>query len=472
MPLSNTGLAPYPRLSDSEYHEPVFDFSRFDNSTELVKYGCSFMPDDHPTRRAGYDPVCRHPYVPKGWNLQVGGPNASEVVFGDCSQIIASTSETYNMICVVYIIIALLQMVMWLYFLKQINDVRIRPLKRFWLIPKPNINEQIMLLCLLGAFNHVVLSIDVDNAAGRLPIWLTDIFMALNFFVGTSCNAILITSWVTVIDGGKNRKAPTWARVFKYGSVIASLVFEVGCSLAERVVGRASTFGENTVAANGDVMSFKYLVNAVVMTIYGVICFRYGRKISRMLRHGKPQVDSPEGKKIKRYCKFACGGCFFNLVWRGFPATIFMGHTSIQPPPCEDYAMIQPLIFIGLVFNFICAYVIRPRHLGIKRQIRGSASVGVALSTDLSASGKSKNSKQTVASGNSSGGSGSGSGSGGGIESQTSDSSGGGQFQEVELDGKKYWLPSSNYTSTSQLSMVSSFASGASEVEVVDEGNV
>ena len=92
-----------------------------------------------------------------------------------------------------------------------------------------------------------------------------------------------------------------------------------------------------------------------------------------------------------------------------------------------------------------------------KRQIRSGRSVSVA-STDLSQSGQSKDSKKTT-------GVSGGSSVGSGIDSQLSDSTGVGQFQEVELDGKKYWLPNSNYTSTSALSMVSSVSSFASSAE-------
>jgi len=321
MPLSNVDtIAPYPKLLDSEYHEPAFDFSRFNNSFDLVEYGCSFQPDDHPTRRTGYDPVCPHPYVPAGWNLQPGGPNASEVVFGDCSQIIASSSITYNQVFVTYALISMVQVCMWLYFLKQINDAKLHKLKRFWWIPNPNVNEQIILICMLGSFNHVILSIDVDNAAGRLPIWLTDIFMALNFVCATSCNAILIISWVTVIDGGKNRKTPFWARMLKNWSIAASFTFEIGCSLLERTTGRAATFGSNTIAANGDIMSFKYLINAIVMTVYGIICFKYGRKITRMLRHGKVSVSERSVRAGSKSCESRKRVCRIEIVRAGSKA--------------------------------------------------------------------------------------------------------------------------------------------------------
>ena len=184
---------------------PPFDMvGRFKNSSEVVKYVCSFEPHDHATRGAGYDPICPFPHAPKGWVMGPDGPNATEVVFGDCSWYQAQGSKRYGMICLVHVIISLYSFVMFIRWLQQTNANKPKPMKYFWKFTStPNVTEQLIILGIIMSFFDIILAADITNAGGWIPLWLGDVAMGVQFSCGAYLIPLLVTSWVTIIDGGE-----------------------------------------------------------------------------------------------------------------------------------------------------------------------------------------------------------------------------------------------------------------------------
>ena len=149
--------APYPILTPEEYYsEPFNQKDRFNTSADLVNYVCAFYPNNHPSRRSYYDPICPFPYVPAGWNLPVSNSTTANITFGDCSLKMSDASADYNTICAIYFTLAFIPIPILLWDLKRVNEMK-EPKKQskpFWLIKKPNTGEQLIYWSLFLSTMH------------------------------------------------------------------------------------------------------------------------------------------------------------------------------------------------------------------------------------------------------------------------------------------------------------------------------
>jgi len=274
----------------------------------MVNYVCVEMLVGPPPGRAErplteYVPICSFPYVPRGWMLNQINETAPEtdsfakgvsltgfedVQLNDCSITISeafvgygSSSMSYNMQCVVLCFAAFLPTILCLWFLKLGNDKKKKKKNKYFFLPNnPNQSEKMLLLgSVLGVF-HTCRSIDPSGYADRLRIedfytCCTAICQAAPLHIGT----LMVTSWITIVDGGKSKKPPKWAAILMNVSMIITYIVEISGGLLEYRIGYA--YGENRDSGSSDsrVNSFKYSVALVIYIVYASLCVQYGRKI-------------------------------------------------------------------------------------------------------------------------------------------------------------------------------------------------
>ena len=82
----------------------------------------------------------------------------------------------------------------------------------------------------------------------RVPSILCDLLMGSCWGMAISIMACLVTSWITIIDGGKSKRTPKWAQALRYTASITIFITEIGMTFVERRVGHASNYD---LAANG-----------------------------------------------------------------------------------------------------------------------------------------------------------------------------------------------------------------------------
>ena len=77
---------------------------------------------------------------------------------------------------------------------------------------------------------------------------------------------------------------------------------EVSCGYYEYRVGEASL---HEGALEGNVNGIKYVHHMYISTVWAILAWVYGRKITKQLKSGS-RTGSVEQKNVKRYCYTAC----------------------------------------------------------------------------------------------------------------------------------------------------------------------
>ena len=220
--------------------------SRFANVTELVKYACIDMAlgKTTPTRKDinlpqfAIVPPCAFPYINKGWDMD-GEPGYEDVVFNDCSILIADSLPGYEAQCTTFVIIALIPVFVSFMFLKTIDSNKKKSDKqKLWYLPgvkgKLNLVERLIRINIVVGIAHALRCIDFCGYSGIL-----DLSTSHTFFTGI-CVAgpmhtifLLATSWVTIVDGGKSKKTPKWAKICFEVAKYSIYISEIFLGLAE-----------------------------------------------------------------------------------------------------------------------------------------------------------------------------------------------------------------------------------------------
>jgi len=131
------------------------------------------------------------------------------------------------------------------------------------------------------------------------------------------CRSIMLaTAWVTIVDGGKQRRTPAWAKWL--GRIEMGLIYfsEIVLAQVEFNTGDAVNY---SFAINNRVTIVKYFLALQQYVIYFVICLVYGGKIRSMLKGGgnsKEKAESAELKKIKRFMNTLLFLYSFSILWR------------------------------------------------------------------------------------------------------------------------------------------------------------
>tara|TARA_B110000971_G_C19912064_1_gene455008 strand:- start:86 stop:781 length:696 start_codon:yes stop_codon:yes gene_type:complete len=190
--------------------------ARFNNSAELVKYICV---DNIPTIDNDviftYLPTCDWPFINKGWGDD-GIPGNDDLVFNDCSVYQGVTIAGYDQACMSAFLLGIVFSLTNLFFLYYSNTQK-PPKLRFkrWYLPdsKPNINEQLLWLIFFTCICQTIRTIDFLGIAGRLS--LSGVHTVVTGFcagIPVHIGFLLVVSWITIVDGGKSKKTPPWAR--------------------------------------------------------------------------------------------------------------------------------------------------------------------------------------------------------------------------------------------------------------------
>ena len=149
--------------------------ARFDNVTHMINYVCKdnlMGPNGNGNYPMwDYVPICEFPFINKGWNHD-GQPGYDDVVFNDCSITLSQAIDGYDSMCVMMVIFAFIPTLFSCIFLQMVNEKKKpKDKNKFWfMVKKPNITEQLLVLGVFLGIAHTVRCIDVLGYAGRLQI--------------------------------------------------------------------------------------------------------------------------------------------------------------------------------------------------------------------------------------------------------------------------------------------------------------
>jgi len=180
--------------------------------------------------------------------------------------------------------------------------------KYFFILKNPNLSEKLLLLNVLMTVFTVIFSTDMDGYAGRLPLfswfflWSRTTCMGFMSAVPSHLGVMLVTAWITIIDGGKNKRTPPWALWFGRFQYVGQYIAEVIGGNLEYIVGPGSNYSGGM---STEVTYYKYWFNTQHWVCYLYLCLAYGRKISRQLKGSgdKKGKESAELKKIRKYAR-------------------------------------------------------------------------------------------------------------------------------------------------------------------------
>ena len=184
-----------------------------------------------------YYPICEFPYINSGW-MNHGEPGFDDVKPDDCSitmaQAFGEGFNEYDQKCFVYAAISFVPFLVCIYFLHVNNQLKEKKkrAKHFWFIKKPNLSEKLLYLNVLMTFFTVIFASDMDGYAGRLPLYSPYFFSrttCMGFMSATPSHlgVMLITAWITIVDGGKHKRTPTWALWLGRTQYIGQYIAEV-----------------------------------------------------------------------------------------------------------------------------------------------------------------------------------------------------------------------------------------------------
>ena len=173
----------------------------FTSGSELYDYFCvGGRPDGEKVK-----PVCEFPYTNAGW-LHDNQTGFNDVVLGDCSITYAdSMGGFYGIKCLIFGLINFVSLCICLQYLYVLRSRRIMTKRK-----KRNLMENLTIINLCISTLHLICCIDYNAYRGTYTYLFKSVLQgaiaALFIIVGGS----LITSWVSVIDGGKAKTTPKW----------------------------------------------------------------------------------------------------------------------------------------------------------------------------------------------------------------------------------------------------------------------
>ena len=155
---------------------------------------------------------------------------------------------------------------------------------------------------------------------------------------------ILVTSWVSVIDGGKAKTTPPW--IIKAGR-ISMFCFVFGESVGSVVEINVGGAEEDGGAFYGPLNAIKGLAFAINMIIWACICFHYFNKINKQLSGGGSSDGAAGIKKMIRAVLVAV--CIASVYKAFFGFLRLQGGIMYSAPPCAASAV----NVISVMFGFI-----------------------------------------------------------------------------------------------------------------------
>jgi len=307
----------------------------------MVDYICDAY--EPPRDQYGYEPICPFPYLPAGWKMDhMRDGSYGNLTMNDCSVTWASTTDgRYARKCMTYFVLSAIPgaiTMFYLYILNHNKHAKDKGKKNRpnWIIDSLiycNLSEQLCWLNVMTAITHCLMAIDIDGWSTTIPLSWKQLLMALNISALISFLVILVTAWVTIVEGGKSRGTPRWCYWANRMSIGATVLAEVVCGQVQAMWGKPAYYD---VYTNGKVIIIKWTVNVIVSALWGILAYIYGLKISKQLKSNSSKV-SPEVKRIKKFCYTAAVLSSAAVVWRLIPLLQIRGqdYTYYGIPPCK-----------------------------------------------------------------------------------------------------------------------------------------
>ena len=313
----------------------------------------------------------------------------------------------YDTKCALYTFLSFLPFLISLYYLKLAHEARLKGKKsKFYWFPfyphKANMNEKMIFLNMQFSVFLCIVASDIECLAYRLDFESSrSFFMALLQFSPTHVGILLVTAWITIIDGGKNKTTPNWCRnleiaVVFYGYVVTTFLSIIGYHICltdnDIPLDQGACEYNHYPSEDGIISGVKKLVYITIFATYGTLSGVYGAKISYQLRSGKGKKASPEEKKIKRWCYTLCVLFVFG-VWGNTQAMGPRWGRTIKIPAFCEMDWTTPFIQINLI-QWGIVYAMQPMKKGKKLTTHiVSSAFAKFRSTDASGRKRSKSSK-------------------------------------------------------------------------------
>lgn len=130
------------------------------------------------------------------------------------------------------------------------------------------------------SFFHGLCCIDYNAYSGIYSYEVISVFKGYCAAAFILVAALLITSWVSIIDGGKSKKTPKWATNLTYFTAFYGVFSECVLGIIE------IQMSEYKGGFDTDVNVFKNLSFALLCMIWAAVSIKYGWKISAQLKAG------------------------------------------------------------------------------------------------------------------------------------------------------------------------------------------
>jgi len=267
---------------------------RFPNGTQqMLDYACS---DTYQQIMFTFVPFCEFPFVPMGWGPDENGFwNASKIVLNDCSQTWAEAEglSAYNRTCTSYAIFAMLPFFVSLYFQTYVNRTKALGKQPTFIFPRNmNTTESMNFYSCVWAFAHLLLCVDIETTRGTYSRGLRQVFMGTVMAVSMHIVFLQVSTWIIIIrkTSGQNLHRNKYIIWFQQFSSASLLLEEYTCGQAQNWFGVSKSFG---ILRYGYVKNFQYLWFCVMCGSWAFMGYRYGKKISALLK-----MNNKSGGKI------------------------------------------------------------------------------------------------------------------------------------------------------------------------------
>jgi hypothetical protein len=290
-----------------------------------------------------------------------GQPGFDDVVFNDCSITLSKAlGSSYDIKSVVYFAISAIIFAANWKCLKITNDNRKDSARNYYaIIPKRTrtVADKVLLWGMFHSANCLVFAVDMDGYAGRLP-WAVHEF-CLMVMTGPAPSAIiveLVNSWITIVDGGKSKKTPQWAKYvarFELSLYMIVTILDIVLGFTSPLARRYSTGYDVTFGS-----TFTSYFKGQFQMIYTGLLIVYGRKISASLKTADKK-DAPESSAVKKIKKYIRVMTFISIPTLAVRVWAWTDSGCIYTDElCKTYNQVTPCISEPFWWFFIIFWAI------------------------------------------------------------------------------------------------------------------
>mmetsp|Transcript_25347 Transcript_25347/g.47623 ORF Transcript_25347/g.47623 Transcript_25347/m.47623 type:complete len:357 (-) Transcript_25347:43-1113(-) len=317
-------------------------------------------------------PFCQFPYINDGW-LTSGDGDAetfNDIKLNSCNVTFADAmGSAYSSKCILY---GLLNLVFVIINCQYWYVIRARRLARKG--KTMNLMEKLTMINLSVSFFHGLCCIDYNAYSGIYSYEVISVFKGYCAAAFILVAALLITSWVSIIDGGKSKKTPKWATNLTYFTAFYGVFSECVLGIIE------IQMSEYKGGFDTDVNVFKNLSFALLCMIWAAVSIKYGWKISAQLKAGG---GGAADKVIKRYLNAIQICMLLGLLYKFAFALLRFGKGYVYTfPPCGA----QYFDIIGVLFLAIQTVISLVQNPNTAKAKKNQTKVGVSTVTSTQSS--------------------------------------------------------------------------------------